>query len=139
MDNRLCNYKFVAGLKKGQQCNRFCRSGRNMCYTHFNQSKPKNKNVPNIIPNNDQNSEQNLINTKINNIPNIIPNIIPNNEINSEKPQIKKNLIISKPIRQNKQYKQSVKELPLNVQPIVQSKIPNEEETKIFIFIIIVI
>ncbi len=43
MENKFCCYVFVAGHKKGQKCNRFCRSGRGVCFVHKNKVIKKNE------------------------------------------------------------------------------------------------
>jgi len=43
MSQKFCTYVFVSGERKGQNCKRFCRSGRELCYSHFSQMNKYNK------------------------------------------------------------------------------------------------
>ncbi len=43
MSQKFCTYVFVSGERKGQNCKRFCRSGRDLCYSHYAQMNKYNK------------------------------------------------------------------------------------------------
>jgi hypothetical protein len=43
MSQKFCQYIYVSGLKKGNKCGRFCRGGRELCFSHFNQLNKYNK------------------------------------------------------------------------------------------------
>jgi len=45
MSQKFCTYTFVSGPRKGQNCNRFCRKGRDLCYSHLAQTNKFNKKV----------------------------------------------------------------------------------------------
>ncbi len=45
MSQKFCTYTFVSGPQKGHNCNRFCRKGRDLCYSHHAQTNKFNKKV----------------------------------------------------------------------------------------------
>jgi hypothetical protein len=49
MSQKFCVYKFISGPKKGLPCARFCRSGRDLCFSHNNQMNKNLKKKSKVI------------------------------------------------------------------------------------------
>lgn len=91
---KFCNYKFVSGAKKGQLCARFCRGGRDLCYTHMNQINKKQKKP--TVSNEEETDQEYIQNNTPKTEPIKIQNAVEPTKSYKPQPQVE-NLKIDKP------------------------------------------